>query len=56
MTRDVAAMNVAAVGSVPKVSSAILAQKPDAKLKTLDELLENQNQGKLGDTLRKQCR
>ena len=36
---DVAAMNVAAVESVLKVYSAILQQKPDAKWKTLDDLL-----------------
>jgi hypothetical protein len=52
---DVAAMNVAAVGSVLKVYSAILQQKPDAKWKPLDELLKKQNQGKLDDALRKQC-
>jgi len=52
---DVAAMNVAAVGSVLKVYSAILQQKPDAKWKPLDELLKKQSQGKLDDALRKQC-
>jgi hypothetical protein len=53
---DVAAMNVAAVGSVLKVYSAILQQKPDAKWKTLDDLLKKQSQGKLDDALRKQCK
>jgi len=53
---DVAAMNVAAVGSVLKVYSVILQQKPDAKWKPLDELLKKQNQGKLDDALRKQCK
>jgi hypothetical protein len=53
---DVAAMNVAAVESVLKVYSAILPQKPDAKWKTLDDLLKKQSQGKLDDTLRKQCK
>jgi hypothetical protein len=37
---DVAAMNVAAVESVLKVHSAMLQQKPDAKWKTLDDLLK----------------
>ena len=53
---DVAAMNVAAVGSVLKLYSAILQQKPDAKWKPLDELLKKQSQGKLDDALRKQCK
>jgi len=53
---DVAAMTVAAVGSVLKVYSAILQQKPDAKWKPLDELLKKQSQGKLDDALRKQCK
>ena|ERR1700676_2368718 len=52
---DVAAMNVAAVESVLKVYSAILQQKPDAKWKTLDDLLKKQSQGKLDDTLGRQC-
>jgi hypothetical protein len=53
---DVAAMNVAAVESALKVYSAILQQKPDAKWKALDDLLKKQSQGKLDDTLRKQCK
>ena len=53
---DVAAMNVAAVGSVLKVYSAILQQKSDAKSKVLDDLLKKQSQGKLDDALRKQCK
>ena len=53
---DVAAMNVAAVESVLKVYSAILQQKPDAKWKTLDDLLKKQSQGKLDDALGKQCK
>jgi hypothetical protein len=53
---DVAGMNVAAVESVLKVYSAILQQKPDAKWKTLDDLLKKQSQGKLDDALRKQCK
>jgi hypothetical protein len=53
---DVAAMNVAAVGSVLKVYSAILQQKPDAKWKSFDDLLKKQSQGKLDDALRKQCK
>ena|SRR5437773_4276772 len=53
---DVPAMNVAAVGSVLKVYSAILQQKPDAKWKPLEDLLKKQSQGKLDDALRKQCK
>jgi hypothetical protein len=53
---DVAAMNLAAVESVLKVYSAILQQKPDAKWKTLDDLVKKQSQGKLDDMLRKQCK
>jgi hypothetical protein len=53
---DVAAMNVAAVGSVLRVYSAILQQKSDAKSKVLDDLLKKQTQGKLDDALRKQCK
>jgi len=53
---DVAAMNVAAVESALKVYSAILQQKPDAKWKPFDDLLKKQSQGKLDDTLRKQCK
>jgi hypothetical protein len=53
---DVAAMNLAAVESVLKIYSAILRQKPDAKWKTLDDLLKKQSQGKLDDALRKQCK
>jgi hypothetical protein len=51
---DVAAMNVAAVESVLKAHS--VQQKPDAKWKTLDDLLKKQSQGKLDDALRKQCK
>jgi hypothetical protein len=53
---DVTAMNLAAVESVLKVYSAILQQKSDAKWKPLDDLLKKQSQGKLDDTLRKQCK
>ncbi len=52
---DTHAMNVAAVESVLKVYSAILQQKSDAKWKPLDDLVKKQSQGKLDDTLRKQC-
>src|SRR5262249_22658405 len=44
---DTNAMNLAAVESVLKVYSGILQQKPDAKWKTLDDLLKKQSQGKL---------
>lgn len=53
---DVNAMNLAAVESTLKVYSAILQQKPDAKWKILDDLLKKQNQGKLDDAIRKQCK
>jgi hypothetical protein len=53
---DVAAMNVAAVGSALKVYTAILQQKADAKWKPFDDLLKKQSQGKLDDALRKQCK
>jgi hypothetical protein len=52
---DMNAMNLAAVGSALKVYSSILQQKPDAKWKTLDDLLKKQSQGKLEDALRKHC-
>jgi len=52
---DTNAMNLAAVGSALKVYSGILQQKPDAKWKTLDDLLKKQSQGKLGDALQKEC-
>jgi carboxypeptidase Q len=53
---DINAMNVAAVESVLKVYDGILKQKSDAKSKVLDDLLNNQGQGKLDDALRKQCK
>jgi hypothetical protein len=53
---DVAAMNVAALGSALKVYTAILQQKADAKWKPFDDLLKKQSQGKLDDALRKQCK
>jgi hypothetical protein len=53
---DANAMNLAAVESVLKVYSGILQQKPDAKWKTLDDLLKKQSQGKLDDAVRKQCK
>jgi hypothetical protein len=52
---DVDAMNLAAVESVLKTYSAILRQKPEAKSKTLDDLLKKQSQGKLKDFVQKQC-
>ena len=52
---DVEAMNIAAVESVLKTYQAILQQKPDAKAKALDDLLKKQSQGKLRDSLQKQC-
>jgi hypothetical protein len=50
------AMNLAAVESVLKTYQAILQQKPDAKAKALDDLLKKQSQGKLKDSVQKQCR
>ena len=52
---DTNAMNLAAVESVLKVYSGILQQKPDAKSKALDDLLKQQSQGKLKDSIQKQC-
>jgi hypothetical protein len=45
----------AAVESVLKFYSAILQQKPDAKVKLLDDLLKQQSKGKLADAVHKQC-
>lgn len=44
---DTKAINLAAVGSVLNVYTAILQQKPDAKSKLLDDLVKKQSQGKL---------
>jgi hypothetical protein len=44
------------VGSVLKVYSVILQQKPDAKSKLLDGLLKKQSQGKLDEALGKECK
>jgi carboxypeptidase Q len=52
---DTNAMNLAAVESVLKTYQAILQQKPDAKAKALDDLLKKQSQGKLKDSVQKQC-
>jgi hypothetical protein len=52
---DTNAMNLAAVESVLKIYQAILQQKPDAKAKALDDLLKKQSQGKLKDSVQKQC-
>ncbi len=49
------AMNLAAVESVLKTYTAILRQKPDAKAKALDELLQKQKQGKLAEYVQKRC-
>jgi carboxypeptidase Q len=54
-TSDLGAMNLAAVESVLKTYNAILQQKPEAKSKTLDDLLKKQSQGKLNDSIQKQC-
>jgi hypothetical protein len=52
---DAAATNLSAVQSVLKVYGAILQQKPDAKLKALDDLLKQQNDGTLESAVRKKC-
>jgi carboxypeptidase Q len=52
---DAKATNLAAVESVLKTYQAILQQKPDAKAKTLDDLLKKQSQGKLNGSLQQQC-
>lgn len=54
-TADAKATALAAVESVLKTYQAILQQKPDAKAKPLDELLKKQSQGKLQDSVQKQC-
>jgi hypothetical protein len=52
---DSNAMNASALESVLKAYQAILQQKPDAKSKTLDDLLKKQSQGELKDYVKKQC-
>jgi hypothetical protein len=52
---DTKAANLSAVESVLKTYQAILKQKPDAKAKQLDDLLKKQSQGKLDDSIQKQC-
>lgn len=54
-TADTKATNLAGVESVLKTYQAILQQKPDAKAKALDDLLKKQSQGKLNDTVQKEC-
>jgi hypothetical protein len=49
------AMNLAAMESVLKAYAAILQQKPDAKAKVLDDLLQKQKQGKLAEYIQKRC-
>lgn len=48
-------MNLTAVESVLKTYDAILQQKPEAKSKTLDDLLKKQSQGKLKESVQKLC-
>jgi hypothetical protein len=52
---DAKATNLMAVKSVLRTYQAILQKKPDAKAKALDDLLKKQNQGKLNDSVQKQC-
>jgi hypothetical protein len=49
------AMNQAAIESVLKTYAAILQQKPDAKNKTIEDLLQKQKQGKLAEYVQKKC-
>ncbi len=49
------AMNQAAIESVLKTYAAILQQKPGARSKTLDDLLQKQKQSKLADYVQKKC-
>jgi len=53
---DTGAMNLSAVESVLKMYQAIIQNKPDAKVKTLDDLVKKQDQGKLKDSIPKECR
>jgi hypothetical protein len=52
---DSSATNLYAVQSVLKAYGAILASKPDAKSKLLDDLAKKQNGGKLEEEVRKAC-
>ena len=55
-TSDIGAMNQSAVESVLKMYQAIIQNKPDAKVKVLDDLAKKQDQGKLRDSIPKECR
>ena len=55
-TSDVGAMNQSAVESVLKTYQAIVQNKPDAKVKALDDLVKKEDQGKLRDSIPKECR
>jgi carboxypeptidase Q len=50
---DTKAANLAAVESVLKTYQAILQQKPDAKAKSLDDLLKKQREGKLKESVKR---
>jgi hypothetical protein len=52
---DLGAMNLAAVESVLKTYNAILQQEPKAKVKIMDDLQKKQSQGKLKDSIQKEC-
>jgi hypothetical protein len=54
-TADSNAMNRSTIESVLKTYQAILQQKPDARSKTLDDLLKKQSQGKLNEYIQKTC-
>jgi hypothetical protein len=52
---DTEAMNLSAVGSVLKMYQAILQNTPDARIKSLDDLVKDQDQGKLKESIQRQC-
>ena len=52
---DTKALSLSAVESALKTYQAILQQKPDAKVKALDNLLKDQSAGKLKQAVDKQC-
>ncbi len=55
-TSDLGAMNLSAVESVLKMYRAIIQNKPDAKVKALDDFVKKQDLGKLKDSIPKECR
>jgi hypothetical protein len=49
------AMNLSAVESALKTYTGILQQKPDARAKLLDDLLQKQKKGKMAEYVQKRC-